>query len=212
MTTLRIAHLLDSCRTLGPGRRAIVWVAGCPKRCPGCIASSILDERAGRDVEIDELVERFAGGPAEGVTFSGGEPFEQARALARLCSELKGVRDFSFLAFSGFELAELESSRDPAVAELLAHLDILVDAPFVEAERADLLWRGSRNQTVHFLTDRHRDVASLVDGPSAGLELHLRRDGGLFWAGIPEPGFDRDLKLALERRGVDVATREGGWL
>ena len=81
-----------------------------------------------------------------GVTFSGGEPFEQAEALLPLAKELK-AQGYHLMAFSGFTLEQLV--QKPECRALLEQLDLLVDGPFIEAQKSlDLRFRGSRNQRI----------------------------------------------------------------
>jgi organic radical activating enzyme len=108
----------------------------------------------------------------EGISFSGGEPFLQASALALLAREVRRSGR-SVVSYSGFTLQELQSGEVPDAAALLSELDILIDGPFVPAQAATLPWRGSSNQQIHFLTDRygpqdlsHAVSADLLLGPT----------------------------------------------
>lgn len=204
--------MIKGCETLGPGRRWVLWVAGCSRRCPGCVADPILDSTSGETWTVAELAERILqGGEADGITFSGGEPFEQAASLAALAQSVRAGRDFSVMAYSGFTLAELRRSAQPDHHALLDQLDILVDGPFVQGRAADLLWRGSSNQRVHVLTPRHADLAAHVDGPGAGLEFRIRPNGEYFWAGVPTPGFGELLREQLATMGIESVETEGVW-
>lgn len=82
-----------------------------------------------------------------GVTFSGGDPFYQAEALLPLAAAIK-ERGLSLWAYTGFTLDELLGAGAPAGASaLLEYVDVLVDGPFIAAERdITLLFRGSANQ------------------------------------------------------------------
>ena len=83
-----------------------------------------------------------------GVTFSGGEPFAQADPLAALAERIK-AKGWDLFVYSGYTLAELSArrGREPAIDRLLALTDMLIDGPFVLAERdLSLPFRGSRNQ------------------------------------------------------------------
>lgn len=109
----------------------------------------------------------------EGVSFSGGEPFEQARALALIA---RGARDLglSTLCWSGHTLDHLQGPNAPEGSdELLSSLDVLIDGAYVHDARTDSLpLRGSTNQTIHFLTARYaqKDIGptrfsvELIDG------------------------------------------------
>jgi anaerobic ribonucleoside-triphosphate reductase activating protein len=92
----------------------------------------------------------------EGVTFLGGEPMAHAAGAAALAREARNAA-LSVMVFSGYTLAELRQMPDPAVSELLALTDILVDGPYLrEQPETQRRWIGSANQQIHFLTDRYR--------------------------------------------------------
>ena len=202
-----MAHSVSACTTLGPGRRFVLWVRGCSRRCPGCIATPILDTSGGHWTLIDEVVEKvLAQEDIEGITLSGGEPFEQEEGLAELCRRLRRERDLTFMSYSGFKLEELE--RRPA--GLLAELDILVDGPFVESLGGEFRWRGSSNQRIHFLSPRYTHLAALPD-VGAGVEVHVGPAGQVFWAGVPEPGFAQRLSTLLHDEGIALQERDGMW-
>lgn len=163
-------------------------------------------------VRIRALAARVLEHPnLDGITFSGGEPMAQAGALADLCGALRRVRDLSIMSYSGYTLEHLRARRDPDVMRLLGALDILVDGPFQPGLQADLLWRGSSNQRIHLLTNRHRDLAGRLDGPSAGVEVVVRQDGSVFWSGVPSPGFAEHLAARLGRHGIDLVEAGGIW-
>ena len=110
----------------------------------------------GEPVPAEELVrrvERAAG--VEGMTLSGGEPFEQPAGLCAV-AEAARRRGLSVLVFSGYPLEELRGRSDPAVERLLRLADVLIDGPYqpsrASRRRAGI---GSDNQRVHHLTDRY---------------------------------------------------------
>ncbi len=209
-STVRLAHILSDCTTLGPGRRVVVWVAGCTRRCPGCIAEPIIGPDAGSDMSVAEVVERLLPlWPFDGLTFSGGEPFEQAAALCAVIDQIRAKHDVSVMAYSGFRLKELASAADVTKRDLLTRLDILVDGPFIATRQGSFLWRGSANQTVHLLSGRHDDLIGMIDAPSVGLEVRLDRENRLFWAGIPPMGFADALANGLSLRGIELDPTSG---
>lgn len=148
--TIRLAGFDQDGIADGPGLRCVVFVQGCPHHCPGCQNPQTWEFGAGTAVTVSQLRDRiFATVLDTGVTFSGGEPFEQADALADLARMLRpryDVASYSGYTFEG--LLKLSESR-PGVMRLLRSIDILVDGPFVQA-RADrlLLFRGSGNQRI----------------------------------------------------------------
>jgi anaerobic ribonucleoside-triphosphate reductase activating protein len=154
---LRVAAIVDDTRAEGPGRRWALWVQGCSIRCTGCCNPEMFDHRRGEPVALDELVIRIAGARAhgvEGVTFLGGEPFEQAGGLAMLAGHARALA-MTVMVFSGYTLEQLRERAD--AAELLALTDLLVDGPYDRtqpepAPPTGRRWIGSANQQMHFLT------------------------------------------------------------
>lgn len=208
---LHLAHILHGCRTLGPGSRTVLWVRGCSLRCPGCIAAPILGPGPSWDVDPAELATRILShDDEEGITISGGEPFEQAEPLAILAA-LVQVAGRSVMVYSGHSLESLRGSDLPGVQDLLAAADILIDGPFIQARQGDLLWRGSDNQRVHFLSPRYANLSELVNGGSVGVELLVDAESGLFWAGIPPRGFQETLRRAAAEAGVVLTENQGVW-
>ena len=208
---LRVAHMLHGCTTLGPGRRTVLWVRGCARRCPGCIATPILGDGPALLLDPAAAAARIlASREDEGATFSGGEPFEQAEALAEVASRLQ-ARGRTVMVYTGFALEELQASTSPGFGALLAATDILVDGPFVREQQRDLLWRGSANQRVHLLTRRYAHLAPHLDAPGVGVELRVDRESNLFWAGVPSPDFPSRLRRAVADRGILLTGQEGVW-
>ncbi|MFF5403403.1 4Fe-4S single cluster domain-containing protein [Streptomyces misionensis] len=206
-TRLSVARTLDRCTVLGPGSRAVIWVQGCPLRCAGCVAAETLPFEGGTSRPVAELADwlRALDG-IEGVTFSGGEPFSQARALAELLDAVRERRpDFGAMAYSGFRHEALLRGG-PDRRALLDRLDLLVDGPYLAARHGSLRWRGSDNQRLIPLTDRYRQALAEPD-TTAGIELSVDADGSLSWAGVPPaPGFRERLEEQLAARGFVLHT------
>ncbi|GGW43391.1 hypothetical protein GCM10010503_20010 [Streptomyces lucensis JCM 4490] len=208
MTThVSVARTLDRCTVLGPGTRAVIWVQGCPLRCQDCVAAETLPFEGGTSRTVAGLADwlcRLDG--IEGVTFSGGEPFSQAGALAELLDAVRERRpDFGAMAYSGFRHEALRRGTPDRLA-LLERLDLLVDGPYLAARHAVLRWRGSDNQRLIPLTDRYLRALAEPD-TTAGIELSLDSDGSLSWAGVPPTaGFRRTLEDRLAARGFVLHT------
>jgi len=201
---LRLAGRSDGCTVLGPGVRAVLWVQGCPFRCPGCVAPETLPFAGGEVVEVDTLAAELAGlAHIEGVTLSGGEPMSQAAALNRLIDCVRARCDLSFVCYTGHTLDALQRKGSQAQRALLERLDVLIDGPFVQERHTDLRWRGSDNQRVWFLSPRYRELAALADERGRWIEFEVG-DGTLRWMGIPPPGFREALPQALRRRGIEL--------
>lgn len=199
---LQVARVVERTSVLGPGVRAVVLVQGCMLRCRGCVAEATHPPDGGATLPVETLAASLLGLPEiAGVTFSGGEPFLQAAALSALADRLRERRpELSLMSFSGYRVEWLRARGSAAQRALLAQLDLLVDGPYVERWHAPLRWRGSSNQRLIALTDRH--VEALAPDDPAGLELELDPNLELTWVGVPpRPGF-----LAL----LDRAIASGG--
>ena len=148
---LRIAGTVPESITDGPGFRYVIFTQGCPHHCPGCHNPQTHDFAGGEVADVKRIMAEIAEDPLlAGVTLSGGEPFCQAAALIPIAEYVKGMGK-TVMAYSGWTYAQLQAKaqQDEAIAELLRLTDILVDGPYIEAERdLTLLYRGSRNQRV----------------------------------------------------------------
>jgi anaerobic ribonucleoside-triphosphate reductase activating protein len=115
----------------------------------------------------------------EGVTFLGGEPFEQPEALAELSQKLQEL-DFSIMVFSGYTMAELKdekSSHYVSRLNFLSSIDLLVDGRYQQDNvDIDRPWVGSKNQEFHFLTERY-SKETLFKSAKDGLEITVLNSG-----------------------------------
>jgi anaerobic ribonucleoside-triphosphate reductase activating protein len=174
---LNIMGYIDESEVNGPGCRAVIWVQGCPRECPGCFNPDSWTFEINQLVTVDSLVEQILSKPQNtGVTFSGGEPFWQAPALADLARKVKAA-GLNVMSFSGFTLKQLQSeSAPPGSQELLAELDILIDGPFVEslAINSPDSPVSSRNQKVNVFNPAFADKISWA---SDQIEVHILKDG-----------------------------------
>ena len=132
----------------GPGIRTTIFCQGCPHHCPGCHNPETWEFGCGTQVPVEDLVDVVRSNPlCRGVTFSGGEPFAQAAGFAKLAKLLK-EKGYEVASYSGYTFEELLEGSDDQKA-LLASIDILIDGPFLMAEKSlEIAFRGSRNQRI----------------------------------------------------------------
>ena len=143
MCRLSVSKFQRKSRVLGPGTRCVVWFHGCSRNCPDCIAKSMNEATDFELMTPEELAERvLAVAGIEGITLSGGEPFEQnIPAMCDFLDLLRRGSDLSVMAYSGYLLSELQA--DPGKRRLLPFLDILVDGPYRRELNDGSLWKGS---------------------------------------------------------------------
>ncbi|NEO31054.1 MAG: radical SAM protein [Symploca sp. SIO3C6] len=174
---LNLMGYVDQSEVNGPGCRAVIWVQGCLQECPGCFNSDSWSFEINQLIAVDTLVEKITSHPRhEGVTFSGGEPFWQASALAELACKVK-ARGLNVMSFTGFTLERLQSQYAPAGSqELLAQLDILIDGPYIQslAINSPDSPVSSSNQRVHVFNSALKDR---ITWASDQTEVHILKDG-----------------------------------
>ena len=181
---------------LGPGDRAVVWVAGCELRCNGCIAPDT-HSHAGSETPVDELATWITRHASDGVTISGGEPMLQARAVTRVIDQVREARPaLHVMLYSGYRLEWLRRTGSADQHRLLKRLDLLVDGPYIERLHAPIRWRGSTNQRLIDLSGRTPGL----DDPdeAAGIDLELKSGLWVELTGVPPTrGFRRWLEDTL---------------
>lgn len=184
---LNIAATHIGTDALGPGRRAVVWVQGCPIHCKGCIAPDWIPFKPARLVTPEALVDELLADPRiDGLTFSGGEPMAQAPGLARVAELARQSREMNIICFSGFTLDKLRAAPPfQGVADLLAQIDVLIDGPYIASQNDNRGLRGSSNQRIHHLTNRLAayELASIPRRAEV-----LVREGHVMMVGVPPRG------------------------
>lgn len=171
--TLNIGRIIRQSKVNGPGVRFTLWLQGCPLRCKGCINKAFWSNKPNQLIKVSDLHNMILNTPdIEGVTYSGGEPFEQSEGLHKLSLLLKD-NGLSIMAYSGYTYQEIINCGDEFKKDLLNTLDILVDGRYEEERRAPLLWRGSNNQRVHFLTLLYKDYERVVEQQKMQMEFSI---------------------------------------
>lgn len=130
----------------GPGLRTSVYCAGCRHHCPGCHNPKTWNFAAGTATSPREIWEAILEeSPDSDITFSGGDPLYQVEAFTELAKIIKSESSKTIWCYTGFTFEEIVA--DARLAQILPWIDVLVDGPFVLAERDETaLFRGSRNQ------------------------------------------------------------------
>ena len=163
---LRIAGTVNDSIVDGTGIRFTIFTQGCPHHCRGCHNPETHDFNGGKVIDTAELLEKIKGNPLlDGVTFSGGEPFMQADALADLAVEIKKL-GLNIITYTGFTFEELFKNRDKnGWGRLLEISDYLIDGKFeIDKKDWEIKFRGSSNQ-------RYLDCRkSLAEGRAVEIE------------------------------------------
>lgn len=186
---MRIHSYTPSTLINGPGNRAMIHFQGCTLACPGCFNNLTHSKDGGEEVAISELIRRIPRN-CDGVTISGGEPFLQPEALLELVVELRRLHD-SIVVFSGFYMHEIQNIKNGS--EILHHIDVLIDGRFESDNIAVSGLRGSTNQTIHLLTNRH----VMEDFEERKVEITIDTEGNLSMTGFPTKELSEGIKNSL---------------
>ncbi len=193
---VKIHAYLPHSRANGPGLRAVLWFQGCTLNCPGCFnpAAQALD--GGEEREVDSLLAAIATvKDIEGVTFSGGEPFQQPEALLEVSRSVQAL-GLGVVVFTGYTQDAL--SRQALGASILKHIDTLIAGPYDEACRNPRGLMSSDNQSMHHLSSRyaHLDFSTLPNR-----EAIIQPDGSIVLTGIKPIHVGEDRDKTISRRG-----------
>ncbi|HHT49329.1 MAG TPA: anaerobic ribonucleoside-triphosphate reductase activating protein [Firmicutes bacterium] len=146
---LRIAGVTPESVVDGPGLRAVVFFQGCPHHCPGCHNPETWDPAGGKLLSVQEVWSLLRYNPLlSGITLSGGEPLAQPEGALAIARKVRAVQG-NLMIYTGYTWEELLEMASPSISELISLTDLLVDGPFLLAEKDEhLAFRGSRNQRI----------------------------------------------------------------
>ncbi len=203
-TKIALSRVHFPVTALGPGRRIGIWFQGCSLQCPGCIS---VDTWAVRDpvTAVSDLLETM--GPwldqADGITITGGEPFEQPEGLRWLLSSIRQRAPIDILVFTGYRLEDIGQW----VSSMQGLIDALLAGPYQSESGQTKALRGSDNQQLHLLTALGRRMFGELEtqGPSNRLDMMMSRHGDVYFAGIPSPGDFSALQELLKQAGHMVS-------
>ena len=178
---LRVYNIIKKTKVEGPGTRYCIWVQGCSRHCKGCQAIHTWSHKGGIIYNTKDIVKDILNqGKIEGVTFLGGEPFEQSEALGEI-AEICHNKGLGVLCFTGNILEELK--KDKKNLKLLNNIDLLIDGEFdntkVDYSRP---WCGSSNQRYHFLTNRYNEEIFIKYKNK--VEINISKNGQIFINGV----------------------------
>ena len=102
--TLYYSSILDgSTSHYGKKNCSVIFLGGCPLRCPWCYVPSLMTRSSSIPANVDFFVQHFRNQPqAEAVCITGGEPLDQGEAFVELCKALKAEGAAVNVETSGF--------------------------------------------------------------------------------------------------------------
>jgi len=192
---------------LGHGKRIGIWLQGCTIRCRSCCSLDTWEFAADRGMNVASLVDwcrDVSVGSLDGITISGGEPFDQPEALLVLLEALgrwrsEEQRRFDILLYTGY--SERRVRRD--FAEHVRNLDAVVAGPFRENAGGEKSYCGSDNQQILLCSPiaEERYGPERLAGWKSGMQV-AADDEGIWMIGIPRPGDLMRFEAGCLKRGL----------
>lgn len=149
--TVRLAGIAYESLVNGPGMRRVFFAQGCKHKCKGCFNPETHSFEDGEIMDMDKLIKDVLDNPIlKGVTFSGGDPIEQAHSFAYMAKAFKNS-NLNIWCYTGYTFEKLLEVMkvDTAISELLNNIDVLVDGRFeINNKDEGLRFRGSTNQRI----------------------------------------------------------------
>lgn len=136
---IRLAGIIENSINNGEGIRKVIFAQGCKHHCKGCFNPSTHDFNGGYECDTDKIIERINNDyMIDGVTFSGGDPFEQAEAFAEIAKNINP--ELNIWCYTGYTLQEIidKANEKPEWVDLLTHIDVLVDGKFEEDKKIEI--------------------------------------------------------------------------
>lgn len=190
---------------LGPYKRFAVWVQGCSLGCIGCIASVTHDPKVGEIVDETLLAQQIVShSDIEGITISGGEPFEQIEALYKLINAIKSMSKLGIIIYSGFSIEELrqKSKKNNKIQLILEAIDILIDGRYIKHLNDGKSLRGSSNQKVHVLSQRYEGIVNNYYGLEGRKTEFILNDKELKMVGLPSKDYDIIFEILKNKKEI----------
>ena len=181
--------------TLGPGKRIGIWLQGCSIHCEGCISVDTwqfgINSVSLEEVKI--LLKQWLP-ESDGITISGGEPFDQEEALFELLQFLRSDQK-SILVYSGYSFQQLKTKKEIRNG----WIDVLISEPYDHKQLQTKALMGSNNQQMHLLTDLgKRDFKSYLKKlPEKKLDVQFEKNA-VWMTGIPSNGMTEIAETAKE--------------
>ena len=200
-----ISRLHFPVTTLGPGNRIGIWLQGCSIHCEGCISADTWQFNTNLVAmdEVKDLLQRWLP-KCDGITISGGEPFDQEAPLNELLYFLRPY-NLSILVYSGYSY---EKIKDKTALEN-GFIDVLISGPYDHKQPQTRILLGSDNQQIHFLSNLGNLAFSNYMNKTPEKKLDVQFDNDKIWmAGIPIKGMKR-ITESFQQNGVEITSTQG---
>lgn len=203
--TVGISRIHFPVTTLGPGRRLGIWFQGCSLRCEGCISVDTW-ATAKTLIPIEQLMMKLSSylPLIDGITISGGEPFDQFEALLAIVVQLRERTKVDILVYTGYGVEDITDQ----LQQINPYIDVLISDPFQRQSSQTLRLRGSDNQRLHCFTsqavEKFAYYQQAVTTEDKVLDVMFDAEGVVWFAGIPRRDDFVKLQTLLKQQGHQI--------
>ena len=159
--SIRILDIKYGTSVDGIGLRTSLYCAGCEHHCMGCHNPQSWNENGGEEIAVEALFDTIVDADMN-VTFTGGDPMLHPEGFIKLARMIKEHTNKTIWCYTGYRFEDL--LKHPLRRELVELCDVIVDGPYIEAERdLSLHFRGSRNQRIIDVAKSKQGEVQLVE-------------------------------------------------
>lgn len=191
---LNIAGVIPCSYANGPGKRFSIWVQGCTLNCKGCFNKSLqphVPKNLVNPLEFSEKVISICENEScEGVSISGGEPFQQSKALSVFCEKIK-KGGLTVICYTGYPHSILLNSTEESVRRFIESIDVLITGPFNFDDDRKCVWVDNTDKKFLFLTKAY----SMTDFQKIAFVEYVIDNNQFSYSGFPE---DDSIKKILK--------------
>lgn len=203
--TVGLSRIHFPVTTLGPGRRLGIWFQGCSLRCEGCISVDTW-ATAKTLIPIEQLMRTLSSylPLIDGITISGGEPFDQFEALLAIVVQLRKKTKVDILVYTGYSVEDITEQ----LMQIKPYIDVLISDPFQRQSSQTLRLRGSDNQRLHCFSsqaiEKFAYYQQAVTTEDKVLDVMFDAEGVVWFAGIPRRDDFVKLQTLLKQQGHQI--------
>lgn len=186
---------------LGEGKRIGIWVQGCNLGCKGCVNQTLWNKDRGKSIAVIDVFNWLAPiqNEFDGITISGGEPFQQYEQLISFIHLVKTKTSLNVHCFSGYYLHELVELFPDKLFQ--KYIDTLVDGRYIQEQHHNLNIKGSANQTIYKFANGVPLIESKIKS-SKKWSVKVDVNNEIYMAGIPKQNELKNLCYNLESVGI----------
>ena len=172
-------------RSLGPGKRFVIWTSGCPRRCENCSNPELQERNLLKDISVKDILKAVSTctKDIDGITVTGGDPFFQHDELIKLLDGIKAIGIKDILVYTGYTIEEIE--REGRLFKKAAELcGVIIDGKYIDSLNDNKGIRGSSNQKIIVIDKSLEEKYKGLDSCPRTSETIVSKNR-IFSAGIP---------------------------